>query len=65
MLAARAKNLLAEEAQKDQVEATKIKSIEAILKRMEELEKAFAKGDLCSDRGMQDTGGQGQDTDKV
>ena len=32
---------------------------------MEESEKALAKGDLGSYRGMQDTGGQGQDTDEV
>ena len=68
-LAVRAKRLLAEEAQKDQAKVTKQKSIEVVLKKMVELEKALAKGDSNSDQGMQDTGGipegQGQDNEEV
>ena len=60
---------MAEEAQKDQVEATKKKSTEAILKKMAEWEKSLAEGDSISDQGMQDTGGlpegKGQDNEEV
>ena len=54
---------MVEEAQKDQEEAAKIKSIEVVLKRMAELEKALAKGGSSSDQGMQDIVGKAQDTD--
>ena len=35
------------------------------MKKMVALEKDLAKGDSSFDQSMQDTGGQGQDTDEV
>ena len=51
-LAVGEKNLLDEEAQKDQEEATNIKSAEVVLKRMAELENALSKGYFGYDQGM-------------
>ena len=56
---------MAEEAQKDQAEAGKIKNTEVVLERMEELEKDLSKGDLGFGQSMQDTGRQGHDTNEV
>ena len=44
--------MLVEEAQKDWAKVAKQNSIEVVLKKMAEWEKAFAKGDSSFDQGM-------------